>query len=284
MSTQAEASQRIYNARAEKYDQSFHGQLADDYIKWFAPQPGEHVLDLACGTGLVTIPAARAGSVTGVAVSDGMLAEARRKAAAEHGELPVTFVQHDITSLQDLPGRRPEGYDAMSACSCLPLFDDPAAVVRHWAESLKLGGRLIYDTPDECSNLLSLYFERVVREVGRPMAFSRGWVRGLASVEALAREAGLDVKRSFTVNGYGLKQSYGIDAVSKKFDELANGPFGGTLENPEDRERAKALFIDKFRGLQGTDGLIADSDGFYIVIAEKPMSQHGIASASVKGN
>jgi len=47
-------------------------------------QRGDTVLELACGTGRVTIPLAKAGlRVTGIDLSRGMLEEARRKAAAE---------------------------------------------------------------------------------------------------------------------------------------------------------------------------------------------------------
>lgn len=51
------------------------------------PQPGQHILDLACGTGLVTLLAKRAsgttGTVTGVDISTSMMAVGIEKAAKE---------------------------------------------------------------------------------------------------------------------------------------------------------------------------------------------------------
>ena len=46
-------------------------------LEMLAPQPGEHVLEVACGTGLVTLRVAEAvgpdGAVVGTDISDGML-------------------------------------------------------------------------------------------------------------------------------------------------------------------------------------------------------------------
>ena len=62
-------------------------------------EPGMEVLDVACGTGNATIPAARAGArVTGIYFSDALLAVARERAADAMVE--VDWVEGDA---QDLP-------------------------------------------------------------------------------------------------------------------------------------------------------------------------------------
>ena len=49
--------------------------IVADYIR-----PGMHVLDVGCGTGQLAVKAARAGAVvTGLDISEGMLAVARRR-------------------------------------------------------------------------------------------------------------------------------------------------------------------------------------------------------------
>src|SRR5690242_16540628 len=114
--TQSQTAARLYDVRAEKYDDSHHPKFA----KWMAtemlkPQPGEHILDLACGTGLVSFPAAEAvgpqGNVIGIDVSDGMLMEAEKKLLMHkeqgHG-MNLQFINHDIASLStcaELKGR-----------------------------------------------------------------------------------------------------------------------------------------------------------------------------------
>lgn len=51
-----------YGRQAPSYDDSsggWHVTLGQDFVTWLDPQPKEIALDLACGTGLVTIPLAR---------------------------------------------------------------------------------------------------------------------------------------------------------------------------------------------------------------------------------
>ncbi|KAF9631164.1 putative protein-l-isoaspartate(d-aspartate) o-methyltransferase protein [Lasiodiplodia theobromae] len=89
--TQTAAAKRLYDARAASYDDSWHPQFAQAFMDRLQLEPGAKVLDLACGTGLLTFLAAErvgpTGSVTGVDVSGGMLAQARRK--LESGAAPV---------------------------------------------------------------------------------------------------------------------------------------------------------------------------------------------------
>ena len=81
----------------QEYDKGFGGTAADNYQRFFVPaigapvardllgvarlQPGERVLDVACGTGVVARLAAErvgsAGMVAGLDVNPGMLAVAR---------------------------------------------------------------------------------------------------------------------------------------------------------------------------------------------------------------
>ena len=56
---------------------------AERAVKWAAPAPGEHVLDVACGTGVgarIAAPAiGRSGKVIGLDVDAGMLATAQER-------------------------------------------------------------------------------------------------------------------------------------------------------------------------------------------------------------
>jgi ubiquinone/menaquinone biosynthesis C-methylase UbiE len=73
-------------------------QIAGDvaFYERLARQTGGPVLELACGTGRIALPLAESGlDVTGVDVSDGMLAVLRRKAAARR----LTLVSQDMSAL-----------------------------------------------------------------------------------------------------------------------------------------------------------------------------------------
>ena len=57
---------------------------ADEFIARLDLKPGDRVLDVACGTGNLAIPAARTGAtVTGVDIATNLLEQARARAAAE---------------------------------------------------------------------------------------------------------------------------------------------------------------------------------------------------------
>jgi ubiquinone/menaquinone biosynthesis C-methylase UbiE len=86
-----------WDRAASTYEQSWQTQLepAQSRLMEMADlRPGERVLDLACGTGLVTFRAAAAvgarGSVTGTDISDGMIEQCTRVANAR-GLSHVTF-------------------------------------------------------------------------------------------------------------------------------------------------------------------------------------------------
>jgi SAM-dependent methyltransferase len=82
------------------YDQRYR-DLTQDIPFWLkqARRYGDPILELACGTGRVTLPLARGGfQVTGIDISDSMLAQARRKASQEG--LSVEWVKADIRDFE----------------------------------------------------------------------------------------------------------------------------------------------------------------------------------------
>lgn len=113
---------------------------ARELIRRAEPQAGEHILDLACGTGIVTRQVAKLasnpGSLTGVDHSGEMLAVARSLAAeaglnavwieAEAGELPFDENQFDLAFCQQ----------------ALQFFPDRLAALSELRRVLKPGGRV----------------------------------------------------------------------------------------------------------------------------------------------
>lgn len=79
----------------ERYDRIF--PMTDDLPFWLnqAHRAGGSVLELACGTGRVALPLARAGvAVTGIDLAPAMLQTARAHAVAE--KLDIKFIKADI--------------------------------------------------------------------------------------------------------------------------------------------------------------------------------------------
>ena len=104
--------------------------------------PGEQVLDLACGTGLVTLEAARnvglRGTVLGTDLS-GQMVEVARQRAAEQQLTNVKFLRMDAETL-DLPNAT---FDVVLCALGLMYLPDPQRAVREWLRVLKPGGRAV---------------------------------------------------------------------------------------------------------------------------------------------
>ena len=75
---------------------------AEEFVDRLSLVPGMRVLDIACGTGNQSIPAARAGAhVTGVDIAPNLLQQARERARKEN--LKATFVEADAENLPHNP-------------------------------------------------------------------------------------------------------------------------------------------------------------------------------------
>ena len=86
---------RAYDAFYREAPPQMAGDVA--FYRQLVQRTGGPLLELACGTGRIAIPLAESGlDVTGVDVSDGMLAIIRRKATAH----PVILIAQDMSILQ----------------------------------------------------------------------------------------------------------------------------------------------------------------------------------------
>ncbi len=98
-------------------------------------RPGVHILDVACGTGIL-FPAylqRGAASVTGVDFSPGMIARAKTK----FRQPEVHLIRADILACRfDRP------FDRCMVCNALPYFASPASLLRRLAGCVKPGGRI----------------------------------------------------------------------------------------------------------------------------------------------
>ncbi len=105
-----------------------------------APAPGEHALDVGCGCGGTTLELARrvapSGAVTGLDVSEPMLAVARER--TRDAAAPVRIVGGDA-EVCDLPAAT---FDLVYSRFGVMFFADPEAAFVNLGGALKPGGRL----------------------------------------------------------------------------------------------------------------------------------------------
>lgn len=124
-------------------------------------RPGQRLLDLATGTGLVALPAAAAvgtiGFVAAVDISQAMLDQAQSKYTAsrqlqdhpqqQQGLAPVQFIHGNIEQLDScLPDDWQGSFDAITCSAAVPFLQDPAAAFQQWRYWLKPhSGRLVFN-------------------------------------------------------------------------------------------------------------------------------------------
>ncbi|MEZ4771387.1 MAG: class I SAM-dependent methyltransferase [Caldilineales bacterium] len=111
----------------------------------FAERTGGPLLELGCGTGRLLLPLADAGfDVTGVDMSEQMLAIARAKLDAADLSEQVTLVQADMRDVR-LEQRYRLAFIAINSFMHLTTMEDQLAALRTWRDALAPGGLLIID-------------------------------------------------------------------------------------------------------------------------------------------
>jgi ubiquinone/menaquinone biosynthesis C-methylase UbiE len=107
-------------------------------LEFLSPVEGKRVLDAGCGDGTYSIATAERGAlVTGVDLSEDMLAMARARSAARG--VTVDWRQADVMALP-FPD---SSVDLAIAITLLCLVPDPRAAVRELSRVLVPGGRLV---------------------------------------------------------------------------------------------------------------------------------------------
>ena len=277
---QASFSATMYNDRAASYDTSnggWHIQLGKDFAHWVKPQPGMKVLDLACGTGLVSIPMAemvgKQGAVIAIDVATDMLNLARQKPLSA-GSATIGWVEHDINDLSGVGVvqvllRESGGFDIISCCSALVLLGRPADAIAHWASLLKCGGRMIIDVPTEDKTLQVLLTSTLRERVGMPLPFDSSWIKGVHSLGKVYEAAGLIAERTWRSENYLPVTVTEEKDMEKVFEEQMRS-FRKSFEREGKLVEAKRVWPDVWREACDEKGRVKDGYWVYVGIARKP--------------
>lgn len=145
--------------------------LAADLVRLAALRPGERVLDVACGTGVVTRLAfeqvGATGVVTGLDINPGMLAVAR--SVTPPG---VTISWHEESAeAMLLPD---ESFDVVMCQMGLQFMPNKSAALGEMRRVLARGGRLALNLPGPTPRLFTIMEEAFVGHLGAEAA---GFVR-----------------------------------------------------------------------------------------------------------
>lgn len=158
---------------AEGYDRMLDA-FGDDVLEAVAPVPGESVLDIGCGTGPLTVAAARVvapGDVLGVDISEQMIGGARRRASAD-GLDNVTFEVADAQT----HAFAAETFDVVVSRFGVMFFDDPVAAFTNIRAAMRAGARLGFAAwqPVLANEWVTVLFAAVLEHVELTEAWSEG--------------------------------------------------------------------------------------------------------------
>ncbi|MGD9487403.1 MAG: methyltransferase domain-containing protein [Calditrichaceae bacterium] len=164
--------------------------LATDLIRLAALRPGERVLDVACGTGVVARLASQqvgaTGTVAGLDVNPGMLAVARSVTP------PGMLIEWHEASAEEMPF--PDAsFDVVLCQMGLQFMPDKHAALREMRRVLVRGGRLIINVPGPTPRLFAIMGEALERHIGAEAAGFVDHIFSLhdtAEIQNLVRGAG----------------------------------------------------------------------------------------------
>ncbi len=164
--------------RAYTYLAQYYDLLMDiDYHKWVTYLEriwqgfgikAVKILELACGTGNITIPLAQKGyQVTAVDCSKAMIDKAKKK--AEDAELQIEFIEHDMRTLSV-----EDQFDVVLCCcdslNYLTEIWDLSAFFKQAYVHTKPGGLLLFDLNSEMK-LREIYGNQFYAELGDDFSY-----------------------------------------------------------------------------------------------------------------
>ena len=255
-----------WDKAAEHYDGYWQRQLEpaqDLLLELAALEPGESVLELACGTGLVTLRVAEAvgpeGRVLATDISEQMVDVAREE-ASRRGVSNVTFERGDAEE----PSADERRFDVALCSLGLMYVPDPVAVLSASFGSLKPGGRAVAAVWGERSrcgwaDIFPIVDARVASEVC-PMFFQLGSKDLLAKSFTRAGFIEVQTKRIDT----RLRYASGEDACGAAF---AGGPVALAYSKFDDKvlDEVHKEYLDSIEAFRTGDGY--DVPGEFVVVA-----------------
>jgi len=180
--------------------QQFTGTAAENYQRDFVPliatpvsrellrvadlQPGERVVDVACGTGLITRLAAGQvsadGSVTGVDIAPDMIDVAKQVPAPDGAAIQWRVADAAALPIADA------SVDVVLCQMGLMFMEDRAAAIAEMARVLVPSGRVVINTPGRIQPLFAILEQSIVDHISPALGGFVGAVFSMHDPEAVA--------------------------------------------------------------------------------------------------
>ncbi len=172
---------------AENYQRFFvpyiGGPMAEDLIESARLQPGERVLDVACGTGVVTRLAAErvgaAGRVTGLDVNPGMLTVARSETPSN---VAIDWYE---ASAESMPLAE-QAFDVVLCQMGVQFMPDKPAALREMWRVMNAGGRVYVSVPGPRPPIFGIMAEALASHLSSEAASFVDLVFSMYDVDEIA--------------------------------------------------------------------------------------------------
>jgi len=247
-----------------RYFAHLTGFAARSMVNMIAPRlrPDAHLLDIACGTGAATVPAAEralrlgAGRVTATDFSAGMVERTRAAVAAlGASEETVRCEVHDGEAL----GFADASFDAAVSCFGIFLFRDRRAGWREAARVLRPGGTFataVWMGPAD--NAMLRHQMEPVGAALPPRLLQpppKGSWMEVATADALAAEV-TETGAFRDAAVYPLRMTFAVGAWRELWDGMRDNPVMGAVLaqcDADELARVKESVLGRFRELAGGD-------------------------------
>ena len=263
-----------WDLAADDYEPLWQAQLAEAQAVLMAlasPAPGDQVLDVACGSGRVSLEAARAvgpdGHVLGVDISGRMVSSAERR-AREAKLSNCRFTRMDAETL----GLRDATFDLVLCALGLMYMPNPEQAMREMLRVLRPGGRIslaVWGERSKCgwSALFPIVDAEVASEVC-PLFFRLGQQDTLARLCAEAGFVAIEHRRLSTT----LNFADATDACNAAF---VGGPVALAWSRFSDEVRARVStdYVNSIGNWRIGKGFGIPGE-FVIVAAAAPRESH----------
>jgi ubiquinone/menaquinone biosynthesis C-methylase UbiE len=261
----------LYSRRSHNYDDSnWHTRIAHRLIEHAQISRGQHVLDIATGTGMVAIEAAQIvgseGQVVGVDISTGMLDQARRK-VERLGLSNIEFQLADAEAL-NFPAN---SFDLVLCSSAFIWMADLTAALRLWQKLLKPGGTIGIHAFADTAFIGGVVAQKLAEKYGVSLAFSKptGTIEKCHALLAAADFEAIEVKAEQDGSYISFEQA-------KRMWAGSSHPAPGQFPNPlsqlssEQLAQAKAEFDAELEAMVTGQGIWNDILTFY-AFGRKPI-------------
>lgn len=251
-----------FNSRTN-YDNELRDRLANPLVQLAQLQSGQKILDVATGTGIVAIAAAKIvgdqGKVISIDISRGMLNQAQRKIeAACLQNIELIEADADYLNFDD------NSFDVIFCSSAIPWFSDIPGVLRSWYRFLKKGRLVAFSCFSETAYTTSVVYRAVAQRNGVPIPNVNKILGTSEKCRQLLQVAGFG---DIEVKQEQFGDYISLSDVKSWWDINLNNGLGNTLLQlaPEKVEQCKTEYIAEIGALATEQGIWNDITTFFVL-------------------